>query len=302
MDEDATWYRSRPPCRPHCIRRVPSAPRKAHSIPLLGPCLLWPWSPISATAQLLLQVLGTHWNTLYPHCIRNIHAVNGRGYTVPGRNQSTRHTVNSSHRKMVWWVDRRVWRRCDELTVLFDLALVAFKRATPSSVPSILHTLQWLAMLYMYVQRLVSFKFPRPQVTNHPCYDSVTLYPNHQTELNGIAVALLCDELTGDKLTVWRDDRVTSWLVAVPGTHWNTLRHCFQLVPGIYMCLTLHIIQTCSHLFWKKTYINNRNVESTERCRNCCSNLHRELLENVNYATNCKISTTNLLYLLTKQT
>jgi len=28
MDEDATWYESRPPRRPHCIRRVPSAPRR----------------------------------------------------------------------------------------------------------------------------------------------------------------------------------------------------------------------------------------------------------------------------------
>ena len=33
MDEDATWYGSRPPRRPHCIRRVPSAPRKGHSTP-----------------------------------------------------------------------------------------------------------------------------------------------------------------------------------------------------------------------------------------------------------------------------
>jgi len=31
MDEDATWYGSRPLRRPHCIRRVPSAPRKGHS-------------------------------------------------------------------------------------------------------------------------------------------------------------------------------------------------------------------------------------------------------------------------------
>jgi len=29
-------------------------------------------------------VLGTHWNILYPDCIRNIHAANGRGYTLPG--------------------------------------------------------------------------------------------------------------------------------------------------------------------------------------------------------------------------
>jgi len=70
-------------------------------------------------------------------------------------------------------------------------------------------------MLYMYVQLLISFKFPRPQVTvvtNHPCCDTVTLNPNNQTELHGIAVALLCDELTvtrrvcdeltGDELTV----------------------------------------------------------------------------------------------------
>jgi len=37
MDEDATWYGSRPRRRPHCIRRVPSAPRKALSIPLFRP-------------------------------------------------------------------------------------------------------------------------------------------------------------------------------------------------------------------------------------------------------------------------
>jgi len=54
-------------------------------------------------------------------------------------------------------------------------------------------------MLFMYVQRPVSFDFPCPQitvVTNYPCYDTVTLNPNNQTELHGIAVALLCDELT----------------------------------------------------------------------------------------------------------
>ena len=54
MDEDATWYGSRPRRRPH-FRRVPSAPRKGHSTPppLLGPRLLWPRSPISVTAALL---------------------------------------------------------------------------------------------------------------------------------------------------------------------------------------------------------------------------------------------------------
>jgi len=56
MDEDATWYGSRPRPRPHCIRRAPSSPRKGHSSPhpLFSPCLLWLRSPISATAELLL--------------------------------------------------------------------------------------------------------------------------------------------------------------------------------------------------------------------------------------------------------
>jgi len=55
MDEDATWYGSRPRSRPHCIRRGPSCQRKGHSSPhhLFVLCLLWPRSPISATAELL---------------------------------------------------------------------------------------------------------------------------------------------------------------------------------------------------------------------------------------------------------
>jgi len=32
----------------------------------------------------IYTVPGTHWNTLYPDCVRNIHVVNRRGYTVPG--------------------------------------------------------------------------------------------------------------------------------------------------------------------------------------------------------------------------
>ena len=51
MDEDATWYRSRPRPRPHCFRRGTSSSRKGHSSPphLFGPCLLWPRSSTSAT-------------------------------------------------------------------------------------------------------------------------------------------------------------------------------------------------------------------------------------------------------------
>jgi len=56
MDEDATWYGSRPWSRPHCIRRGPRSARNGHSSPhLFGPCLLWTRSPISATAELLLK-------------------------------------------------------------------------------------------------------------------------------------------------------------------------------------------------------------------------------------------------------
>jgi len=55
MDEDATWYRSRPRPTPHCIRQGPRCTRKGHSSPpLFGPCLLWQRSPISATAELFL--------------------------------------------------------------------------------------------------------------------------------------------------------------------------------------------------------------------------------------------------------
>ena len=43
MDEDATWYGSRPRPRPHCARRGPSSSRErgtAAQPPLFGPCLL----------------------------------------------------------------------------------------------------------------------------------------------------------------------------------------------------------------------------------------------------------------------
>jgi len=46
MDEDATWYGSRPRPRPHCVRRGPRSPspvKTAQQPPtLFGPWLLWP--------------------------------------------------------------------------------------------------------------------------------------------------------------------------------------------------------------------------------------------------------------------
>ena len=60
MDEDATWYGSRPWPRPHCVRRGRSSPREwgTAAPPLFGPCILWPRSPISATAELLFLFSG----------------------------------------------------------------------------------------------------------------------------------------------------------------------------------------------------------------------------------------------------
>ena len=56
MDEDAAWYGSRPRLRPHRTRRGPSSRERGTAAPLFGPCLLWPRSPISATAELLLKL------------------------------------------------------------------------------------------------------------------------------------------------------------------------------------------------------------------------------------------------------
>ena len=54
MDENATWYGSRLGLDHIVLDGCPSSPQKGHSSPPFGPCLLWPRSPISATAELLL--------------------------------------------------------------------------------------------------------------------------------------------------------------------------------------------------------------------------------------------------------
>jgi len=56
MDEDGAWYGSRSRPRPLCVRRGSSSQGKGHSSSsLFGPGLLWPRSPISATAELLFD-------------------------------------------------------------------------------------------------------------------------------------------------------------------------------------------------------------------------------------------------------
>jgi len=59
MDEGAAWYGSRPRPGPHCTTgRGPSSRERGTTAPpqqppSFRPCLLWPRSPISATAELL---------------------------------------------------------------------------------------------------------------------------------------------------------------------------------------------------------------------------------------------------------
>jgi len=56
MDEDATWYGSRPRLVHIVLDRDTAHQRKGHSrLPLFGRCLLWPRLPISATAALLFH-------------------------------------------------------------------------------------------------------------------------------------------------------------------------------------------------------------------------------------------------------
>jgi len=45
------WYGGRPRPRRRCVRWRPSSPVKGAQPPVYGPCLLWPRSPISATAM-----------------------------------------------------------------------------------------------------------------------------------------------------------------------------------------------------------------------------------------------------------
>jgi len=49
---------SRPRPKLHCVRRGPSSfAKEAQQPPPFGPCLLWPQSPFSAAAELLLFVV-----------------------------------------------------------------------------------------------------------------------------------------------------------------------------------------------------------------------------------------------------
>jgi len=59
MDEDATWYGSRPQPDHIVLDGDPAPPRERGTAapPLFGPYLLWLRSPISVTAELLFRQL-----------------------------------------------------------------------------------------------------------------------------------------------------------------------------------------------------------------------------------------------------
>jgi len=55
MDEDATWYTEVDLGTGHIVLDgFPALRERGIAPPLLGSCLLWPRSPVSATAELLL--------------------------------------------------------------------------------------------------------------------------------------------------------------------------------------------------------------------------------------------------------
>ena len=56
MDEAATWYGSRPRHGHIVLDGFPALRERGTAPPLLGPCLLWPQSPISATAELVIEL------------------------------------------------------------------------------------------------------------------------------------------------------------------------------------------------------------------------------------------------------
>jgi len=60
MDEDATWYGSRPRPRPHCIRRGPSSALKGHSSPLFSAHV---YCGHGRPSQLLLGSFPTSWQS-----------------------------------------------------------------------------------------------------------------------------------------------------------------------------------------------------------------------------------------------
>jgi len=81
MDQDATWYGSRPPPTRHCVRCGPSYLQKkgnTHPYPIFGPCLLWPDSWMDEDAAWY----GSRPRPR-PHCTRRGPSSRERGTAAP---------------------------------------------------------------------------------------------------------------------------------------------------------------------------------------------------------------------------
>jgi len=78
MDQDATWYESRPRPRPHCVTWGPSfpPPKERGAAPsIFGPCLLW---ANGRPSQLLLSTCWRSWSySRWIYGKRLLHAVLG---------------------------------------------------------------------------------------------------------------------------------------------------------------------------------------------------------------------------------
>ena len=152
------------------------------------------------------------WHKLIYRCIVN--NCTSRGHPRPPQrsvpycwphhiargSQSTHHTANSSRRKIVWQVDSRVWRCCDELIVLnvrrvHELASPISDAAPPLITPSILSTVSRCYLTGVQIKNVTSM---------------VALLYARLWRVDCVT-RCVCDKLTGDELTVWRVDRVTRW-------------------------------------------------------------------------------------------
>jgi len=114
---------------------------------------------------------------------------------------STRHTVKSCDELTVV----HVWWRCDELTVLFDLAFVTFKSFAIVGDFDIAHA----AITRHVVHECATSRFVQVSTPTNNCHH---YYPCFV--MCSLVTSWLCDEMCVWRVDRWRVDRVTSWLVA----------------------------------------------------------------------------------------
>ena len=136
MDQDATWYRGRPPPRRHRVRWGPSSPyvKGYSSPPLFGTSIAAKRSPISATAEHLFFCL---------HCVAWLHALRSSWFGQRDYNNWYRDDIDANdsalHRcrgNKCWWMTielaaRPKRKRCSLYTAfsIFRLWMLSVSRA-----------------------------------------------------------------------------------------------------------------------------------------------------------------------------